>query len=102
MGVILVDQASSALAQKRKVLLKGIFLDGNQGKNQLVDDQGEVVLLRLGREILRNAHGQQQRIIWRNNSKLVQLKVGMDFSVDFPLDRLRTHTIQGAQVDLIL
>ena len=65
----------------------------------LNQNQEEVVLRRLGRQILRNAHGQQQRIVWDNNLKLVQLKVGMGCSGDFQLDRLQTHLIQGAQVD---
>ena len=65
----------------------------------LDQNQEEVVMLKLGRQILRNDHGQQQRIIWHNNLKRVQLKVAMDFSVDFLLDRLWTDTIQGVQVD---
>jgi hypothetical protein len=49
----------------------------------LDQNQEEVVMLKLGRQILRKDHGQQQRIVWHNNFKLVQLKVAMDFSVDF-------------------
>jgi hypothetical protein len=85
-GAIVVASAAGNFSDVRLSLIDQKLLDQNQE---------EVVMLRLGRQILRNDHGQQQRIVF----KLVQLKVAMDFSVDFLLDRLRTHTIQGVQVD---
>lgn len=62
------DQASSQRDQKQKVLLERILRDGKQGKNQLADDQVEVLLLRFLQLNLSSLHGQ----------------VDLNFSVEFP------------------
>lgn len=84
--VILVNQASSQRDQKQKVLLEGILRDDKQGKNQLVDNQVEVLLLRPLQLNLSSLHG--------------QVEMEMDCSVDLHLDLCQIHVIQNAQVDL--
>ncbi len=62
-------------------------------KNLLNQNQREVFLLKPGFKLRLKDHDQHQLIliVWDNNSKLFKLKVEMNFSVDFLLDRLQTH-----------